>query len=49
MTLPALAKAPLKMNMDYVGPKRLIDEVFNRRGKTATRRSNRSRQIATEG
>ena len=49
MPIPALMKSPLKMNMDYVGPKRLIDEVFNRRGKTVTRRSNHSRQIAAAG
>lgn len=28
---------PAKMNMEYIGPKRLIDEVFHRRGHTATR------------
>ena len=37
MTLPALMKSPLKMNMEYVGPKKLVDDVFNRSGKTATR------------
>ncbi|KAL7275303.1 hypothetical protein RUND412_001764 [Rhizina undulata] len=32
LTLPMpMVKSPLKMNMEYVGPKRLIDEVFNRR------------------
>ncbi len=37
LTLPMPMKAPFKLNMEYVGPKRLIDEVFNRRGNTATR------------
>lgn len=37
LTLPVPLKVPFKFNMEYVGPKRLIDEVFNRRGNTATR------------
>lgn len=41
---PMLAKSPLKMNMEFVGPKRLVDEVFNRRGTTATRLSTPLRQ-----
>ncbi|KAG7007863.1 hypothetical protein G7Y79_00008g025010 [Physcia stellaris] len=41
---PMLAKSPLKMNMEFVGPKRLVDEVFNRRGTTATRHSTPLRQ-----
>lgn len=35
--LPMPMRAPFKLNMEYIGPKRLIDEVFNRRGNTATR------------
>lgn len=32
LVLPVpMAKSPMKMKMEYVGPKRLIDEVFNRR------------------
>lgn len=31
MTVPTLMKSPLRLNMEYVGPKRLMDEVFNRR------------------
>lgn len=46
MMLPALMKSPLKLNMEYVGPKRLIDEVFNRRGPTATRQASHSRQLS---
>lgn len=38
MTVPMLTKSPLRLNMDYVGPKRLMDEVFNRRQKSATAR-----------
>lgn len=37
MTIPALMKSPLKMNMEYVGPKRLIDEIFNRRTNPSKR------------
>ncbi len=33
MRVPMLTKSPLRLNMDYVGPKRLMDEVFNRREK----------------
>ena len=29
MTVPALMKSPLRLNMEHVGPKRLLDEVFN--------------------
>ncbi|KAI4207297.1 MAG: hypothetical protein LQ346_000665 [Caloplaca aetnensis] len=46
MSVPALFKAPLKMNMEYVGPKQLIDEIFHRRGTTATRRPTPLRQIS---
>ena len=45
LNLPRL-KSPFQMNMEYVGPKRLIDEVFNRRGLTATRPPISSRQIS---
>jgi len=37
-----------KMNMEYIGPKRLIDEVFHRRGNTATRHPTPLRQISAE-
>lgn len=37
-----------RLNLDYAGPKRLIDEVFNRRGKTATRHPTPLRQIAAD-
>lgn len=37
-----------KMNMEYVGPKRLINEVFNRRGNTATRHLTPLRQNAAK-
>ena len=46
MKIPALLKSPLKMNMEYVGPKRIVDEVFNRRGTTATRHPTPLRQIS---
>jgi hypothetical protein len=38
LVLPVPMKTPLKMNMEYIGPKRLIDEVFHRR-RTASSRS----------
>ena len=44
MTVPMLTKSPLKTNTEYVGPKRLIDEVFNRREKAAIRHPRPSRQ-----
>ncbi|KAI5845364.1 hypothetical protein BZA05DRAFT_342491 [Tricharina praecox] len=31
LVLPTTGKTPLKMNMEYVGPKRFIDEMFHRR------------------
>ncbi len=37
MAVPVLSKSPLKMNMEYVGPKRLMDEVFHRRGRESSR------------
>jgi len=37
-----------KMNIEYVGPKRLIDEVFNRRGNTATRYPTPLRQLSAD-
>ncbi|KAL8839290.1 MAG: hypothetical protein Q9170_001807 [Blastenia crenularia] len=46
MSVPTLMKSPLKMNMEYVGPKQLIDEIFHRRGKTDTRRPTHLRQIS---
>jgi len=35
LNIPLPMTSHLKMNMEYVGPKRLIDEVFNRRPTTA--------------
>lgn len=46
MSVPSLVKTPLKMNMEYVGPKQLIDEIFHRRGTTATRRPTPLRQLS---
>ncbi|KAI4254834.1 MAG: hypothetical protein L6R42_007025 [Xanthoria sp. 1 TBL-2021] len=46
LSVPALMKTPLKMNMEYVGPKQLLDEVFHRRSTTATRRPTPLRQIS---
>ena len=46
MSVPSLMKTPLKMNMEYVGPKQLIDEIFHRRGNIATRRPTPLRQIS---
>ncbi|KAL8775261.1 MAG: hypothetical protein Q9209_000267 [Squamulea sp. 1 TL-2023] len=46
LSVPALMKTPLKLNMEYVGPKQLLDEVFHRRGTTATRRPTPLRQIS---
>ncbi|KAL8812584.1 MAG: hypothetical protein Q9223_002724 [Gallowayella weberi] len=46
MTVPALMKTPLKMNLEYVGPKQLIDEIFHRRGVTDTRRPTAIRRIS---
>lgn len=47
MTVPMLTKSPLKMNMEYVGPKRLMDEVFNRRNKTIARHPTPLRHITS--
>lgn len=47
MSVPMMSKTPLKMNMEYVGPKRLIDEVFHRRDTTSTRPSTPVSQIKT--
>jgi hypothetical protein len=32
--IPLIRNASFKMNMEYIGPKRLIDEVFHRRTST---------------
>lgn len=46
MMLPIpMVNSPLKMKMEYVGPRRLIDEVFNRRptlSRSQSTQSNRS-------
>lgn len=46
LVLPVpMAKSPMKMKMEYVGPKRLIDEVFNRRpslSRSSSAQSSRS-------
>ena len=46
MTVPVL-KSPVKMNMEYVGAKRLVDEVFNRKDKAATRHPTPLRQLTS--
>jgi hypothetical protein len=35
MSVPMFTKSSAKANMEHVGPKRLIDEIFNRREKAA--------------
>lgn len=45
MTVPMLTKSPLRLNMEYVGPKRLTDEVFNRREKSTARRPTPLREM----
>ena len=45
MTVPMLTKTPLRLNMEYVGPKRLMDEVFNRREKRSARRPTHLREM----
>ena len=37
LALPNLARSSSKEKMDYVGPKRLVDQVFKRKGKQAAR------------
>ena len=39
LSIPMLHKSPLKLSTEYVGAKRLMDEVFNRREKTPAPRS----------
>ena len=39
LSIPMLHKPPLKVSTEYVGAKRLMDEVFNRREKTPAPRS----------
>ncbi|KAL8932626.1 MAG: hypothetical protein Q9216_006752 [Gyalolechia sp. 2 TL-2023] len=46
VSVPAMMKSPRMMNMEYVGPKQLIDEIFHRRGTTVTRRPTPLRQIS---
>ncbi|KAI9821160.1 MAG: hypothetical protein M1827_003894 [Pycnora praestabilis] len=48
LVLPLPTKAPHKMSMEYVGPKRLIDEVFNRRSTTASRHPTLLRQFSAK-
>ncbi|KAK4693552.1 hypothetical protein P7C71_g3873, partial [Lecanoromycetidae sp. Uapishka_2] len=48
LTVPILNKSPLKMNMEYVGPKRLMDEVFNRSYKTFSRHPPPSRHTTSQ-
>ncbi|KAI9839171.1 MAG: hypothetical protein M1819_003164 [Sarea resinae] len=38
LVLPVPMKTPFKKNVDYIGPKRLIDEVFNRRSSALSSR-----------
>ena len=47
MTVPMLTKSPLRLNMEYIGPKRLMDEVFNRREKSNARRPTPLREITS--
>lgn len=35
ISIPMLNKSPLKMNSNYVGPRRLMNEVLNRREKSS--------------
>jgi hypothetical protein len=39
LPVPIPNLSPKGLNMEYVGPKRLIDEVFNRRGSNSTPRA----------
>ncbi|KAK6341788.1 hypothetical protein TWF730_001280 [Orbilia blumenaviensis] len=39
LVLPTMRGNTVKMNMEYVGPKRLIDQVFNRPGNNARKNS----------
>ncbi|KAI4211793.1 MAG: hypothetical protein LQ351_005434 [Letrouitia transgressa] len=48
MTLPSLMRSPLKFNKEHVGPKHLLDEVFNRRSSTTSRRATPLRQISAD-
>ncbi|KAL8820364.1 MAG: hypothetical protein Q9191_007534 [Dirinaria sp. TL-2023a] len=43
---PTVMKSPLQVNMEYVGPKRLVDHVLNRRGTTGTRHPTPLRQTS---
>ncbi|KAI9893314.1 MAG: hypothetical protein M1814_000444 [Vezdaea aestivalis] len=36
ITVPVPSKSPLKINMEYIGPKKLIDEVFSRRNSASS-------------
>lgn len=45
MTVPMVTKSPLRLNMDYVTPKRLMSEVFNRKEKTTARRPTPLREM----
>lgn len=48
--IPLSRNASFKLNMDYVGPKRLIDEVFHRttRGSTSPRAATPLRRTSVE-
>ena len=50
MHIPLIRNASFKLNMEYVGPKRLIDEVFNRtnRASPPSRHPPVSHQISGE-
>lgn len=45
VTVPMLMKSPLRLNKEYVGPKLLMSEVFNRREKSTARRPTPLREI----
>ena len=45
VTVPMLMKRPLRLNMEYVGPKRLMDEVFHHNEKSNARRPTPLREM----
>lgn len=45
LNVPMLTKSPFRLNMEYVGPRRLMDEVFNRKEKSTARRPTPLREM----
>ena len=43
MMVPKFPKAPFRLNTESVGPKRLLDDILNRREKSTSRRPCRLR------